>query len=320
MARFEITHTQISGSRSLALSASEGLYKDADRLRKAAELLRGQSGFGVSEVQSLITRAASNTMRHAGNAETTAAFLFDLESVVTHRESNALRIMQGATVEDYTAGYSFAGVNWPVPSANLPVINIPGIHNLAEVSEVFFALAEWLTGVAGDIDAMDAFYDLLNGKTGTAVGPVDILLGVFENFLEHRELNGRFVQETVTEIMADVAVYTMIELAVTGIGAGLVAAGVITAAPAVAVAAVATVIFIGVDKLVEHFSGKDIAEHISDFIWDNVEKMQNEAAERAKEAAGNASNSVKDAFNAATNCFNNPQNNIIPKWAPAMAA
>ena len=307
MARFEITHTQISGSRSLALSAGDGLYKDAERLRKAAVLLRGQSGFGVSEVQSLITRAASNTMRHAGNAEMTAAFLFDLESVVTHRENNALRIMQGATVEDYTAGYSFAGVNWPVPSANLPIINIPGVYITKDIKSI---IADWISGVIDNTkDKIDLADVLTADKYKTKFALLSLFLGGVENFLEHREFNDRFFKETATEFLVDLALQKLIEVAVTKIGTAIVG-GAIVSAKVVVVIAVATVIFIAVDKVVEHFTDRNISEHISDFIWDDF----------AKEAAGNASNSVKDAFNTITNCFNNPQNNIIPKWAPAMAA
>ncbi len=91
-----------------------------------------------------------------------------------------------------------------------------------------------------------------------------------ENYDEYKEgkiSGGRAVAETVIESGVDIGM-GIAASAVTG--AALAAAGI--AAPAVAVAAISGVAVWGANKLVEHFTGKDIGEHISDFYCDHAEK------------------------------------------------
>ena len=91
----------------------------------------------------------------------------------------------------------------------------------------------------------------------------------FENYDEYKKggiTARRAVAETVIESGVDIG----LGIAASGAtGAALAAVGV--AAPAVAVAAVAGVAVWGVNKIVTHFTGKDIGEHVADFYCDHIE-------------------------------------------------
>ncbi len=105
----------------------------------------------------------------------------------------------------------------------------------------------------------------------------------FENYEEFGTVkNTRFWGETAVETGVDVAMGIGATMAV---AAGAAAAGI--AAPAVAVAAVGGGLVWGVNKAVEHFTGKDVGEWAADAVCDG--------AEWVKDKAGNAITSTKNS-------------------------
>lgn len=105
-----------------------------------------------------------------------------------------------------------------------------------------------------------------------------------ENFEEFGTIdNPRFWGETAIETGVDVG---MSIGATVGVGAAAVALGV-TAAPAVVVAAAASVVVMGTNKVVDHFTGKDVGEWFSDGICDGFEWLADKV--------GNAKASNKNA-------------------------
>lgn len=93
-----------------------------------------------------------------------------------------------------------------------------------------------------------------------------------ENYEEYQSgsiSGGRAVAETVIETATAIGTTT---LATAATGAALASLGIV-AAPAIAVAGIATVAVVGVNYLTEHFTGKDIGEWVSDTVCDIGESV-----------------------------------------------
>ena len=112
---------------------------------------------------------------------------------------------------------------------------------------------------------------------------------IYENFTEENNSFGRSLLEGIVEGGVGIGLST---LAAAGVSVGLAAVGV-ASAPAVVVGAIGAGVVWAVDSVVEYFSGKDIGEHVSDFVSDTVEKKI-ENVKKVGKAIGDGAKAVYD--------------------------
>ena len=142
-------------------------------------------------------------------------------------------------------------------------------------------------------------------KLGTKWGGF-ILTGL-SNFFENQQefagqegSTGRMIAETAIETGADILIGSAVAAVVTHLAAAAVAGGLIAAGPAVVVGGAVTVgVVWGINALSEHFTGKDLAEHVSDAVCDGAEIV----ADKAKELGGNVKNAFQSFVQWGQACF-----------------
>lgn len=133
-----------------------------------------------------------------------------------------------------------------------------------------------------------------------------ILTGL-SNFFENQQefagqegSTGRMIAETAIETGADILIGSAVSAVVTHLAAAAVAGGLIAAGPAVVVGGAVTVgVVWGINALSEHFTGKDLAENVSDAVCDGAEIV----ADKAKELAGNVKNAFQSFVQWGQACF-----------------
>lgn len=117
----------------------------------------------------------------------------------------------------------------------------------------------------------DKFKSKFNVKSEGVGWALTVVAAGFDNYDEYKsgEISGkRAVAETIGESAITIAEGAIVSSLVT---AGLAAIG-FTAAPAVVVAGVGVLVTWGADLLCKHFTGKGVAEAVSDLVIDGVGK------------------------------------------------
>ncbi|MGO5113767.1 hypothetical protein ACTQ33_01880 [Candidatus Avoscillospira sp. LCP25S3_F1] len=91
----------------------------------------------------------------------------------------------------------------------------------------------------------------------------------YENCEEFKGQEGkeaRIVTETIVETGVDIGMGAVATAGVTAAASGLITAGVITTAPAVAVGAASVIVVWGVNKVCEELTGQDVGEWVADGV------------------------------------------------------
>lgn len=138
-------------------------------------------------------------------------------------------------------------------------------------------------------------------KLGTKWGGF-VLTGI-SNFFENQQefagqegSTGRMLAETVIETGVDIGTTAVVSAGVTAAAGALISAGLISAAPVVVTGAITVGVVWGVNALCKHFTGKDLAENVSDRICDTV-------TEKAQDFVGNVKSKFQSFVQWGQACF-----------------